>query len=282
MRTRGILPLCSALAIAILYAAPAYAQSEAPSSDNGVTFEAGLSQGHFDPNYGINFVPEKTVVQTEISYTHNTVTAVLRTFTVAEPERHQSLGDEQQFGLIYHDADHTRFGTFSYEGSVTYRALNMGHVSGTSDDYVEVAGRLAYPVNITGSWIVVPYAGLTKEIPVGHNNPLFFGSGGLLFCGPILSDAHFCIDAVSVHDVNSTTAVPHKNVWYVRPEVSRGLWYGIVGTVGFTYSQFSERDTQFEYIPQADGRLNPVPRLAKDRTRPGPKLFLQFSRHFSF
>ncbi|MDB5265877.1 MAG: hypothetical protein JWM39_590 [Parcubacteria group bacterium] len=271
------------LVAVVLYAAPAYAEELNSPNGNGGTIEIGLSQGHLDPNYGIDLAPEKTVAQTSISYTYDHFTGTWRTLNMLSSGRSYGrlgLGNEEQLELAYHNADQTRLGTFEYLGSVNYRFIDTGHNAGMSDDYIEVTGQLGYPVKIVGSLKVMPYVRAVKDVPVGHNNPLFWDMAGVRINGPILSDAKFYLNLTSVHNVNSETAVPHKNVWYAEAGVSRLLYGLVVGTLGATYSEYSKEDTRFEYLPQRDARLNPVPRLEKDWTRPGPKLFGKLSYSF--
>jgi hypothetical protein len=272
--------LTSLSAAFFLFGTTARAQNTVVPDPNGVTLEVGVSQGRLDPNYGIDLAPEKTVARAAVTFTHDHFSGMLRNYTVVSTDSHQGLGDEQQIEGCYHTADVTRLGTFAYKACATYRALNMGHGSGTSDDYLEAMGQLAYPLKIAGSFDFAPYVRVVKEIPVGHNNPLFWGMGGVLFCGPVLSDARFCVDAVSVHNVNSETAVPHKNTWSVEANVKRPIWFGIIGMLGVSYTEYSERDTRYEYRPRADGRLDPFTRADKDRTRPGAKFSVGVSKSF--
>ncbi|MDB5237294.1 MAG: hypothetical protein JWL88_396 [Parcubacteria group bacterium] len=283
MRIKGMTSLCSAAVAAIFYAAPARAEDLSMMNSNGGTIEIGLSQGYLYPNYGIDIAPDKTVARTAISYTHDHVTGTFRTFSLLSSGRgygHRGLGNEQQLELAYHDAAQTRLGTFEYLGSVNYRFINTGHHAGTGDDYIEITAQLGYPVKLIGSLKGTPYIRAVKDIPVGHNNPLFWEMAGIRVSGPFLSNMKFYLDFVSVHNINSTTAVPHKNEWYAEAGVSRPLFGSVVGTLGVTYTQYSRKDMRFEYLPRRDARLDPVSRLRKDWTSPGAKLFGTLSYSF--
>jgi hypothetical protein len=280
---RKVVLLSSAFAACILASTSARAEDTVAAPAEGGMIEVGVSQGHLDRNYGIDIAPEKAIEGTVISYTHDHFTGILRSFTLISSADygHRGMGDEQQLQFAYHAADQTRLGRFEYQAAISYRLLDMGKGLGDiSDDYIEFTGQLAYPIRLGGSWKITPYARVVKDIPVGHNNPLTWEGGGVRLYIPIMSDARLYVDGLFLHDVNSETAVPHKNVWDIEVGVSRKLWFGVVGTMGATYPQYSERDTRFEYRPRFDGRLDPYPRLDKDRTRPGPKLFVTLAHRF--
>ena len=278
MFTKVSLALCSAVVAAVLNAAPAHAEEGYVPNVNGITVEGGFSQGRLLPDYGIYIMPEKTIVDTSITYTtHDHFTFAWNTYTEASTQGKygcRGMGDEQQLAGIYHDSNHTRFGTFEYQGSLTYRFLDMGKcLTSTSDDFVDIAGQIAYPIHLGGSWKLTPRIGIKKSVGVGPNNPMQWDLGAIRLDGPVLSDARFYADFVSVHNNNSETAAHNKNTWDVVVAVEKPLWGTVLGTIGFTYAQYANRDKRFEYRPTPDGRLDPFLREEKDWTRPGAKIF---------
>ena len=62
-----------------------------------------------------------------------------------------------------------------------------------------------------------------------------------------------------MHNVNSVTAVIHRNVFYGSVEGSKQLpdqaW---TITVGFWFSQYGEQDSRFDVLIDRDGRMNRV------------------------
>ncbi len=263
---------------------PALAHGETRDTPCSGTMSTGFERGYVYPHYGIDVAPGAPVVQLKVALTCGHITAHWQgtsELSTNSTYGHRGLADEQRVGLTYHNLTPTPLGDFTYEVSATYLGLDMGQGVGVSrDDYVELTVLLARPIT-RGTWKVTPSLRLVKDIPVAHNNPLYWGEGGLRVEGPFARDSRFYVDGVLVHNVNSTTAVPHKNVWYGEAGVSTPVNARLTTVMGVRFTQYGARDSRSFLVIERDGRLVQHPRMGpKPTNHPNLNPFFQFIYSF--
>lgn len=253
----------------VLATTAAYAQSPVVEKpDCSGTLTTGIERGYVYPNYGIDVAPGAAVARAAVALTCGHLTASWQgtsELSTDDTYGHRGLADEQRVGLTYHHQAGTPLGTFTYAISVTYLGLDMGQGVGVSrDDYVELTAKVARPTTY-GRWTLTPYVEAVKDIPVGHNNPLYWFTVGSRVETGVTEHAQLYVDVVAVHNINSTTAVPHKNVWYGETALVSELGPRLSATMGFVFTQYGKRDSRSFLDVQPDGRL-----VQKPRTGPKP------------
>lgn len=187
---------------------------------------------------------------------------VTQTATGTGSER---LANEAWVILSYRPTVDTPIGRFNLEGSVVYRALDHGQrVFSTRDDYTELVARIGYPIT-WGPVVIEPYLRSTKANPVGYNNSLYWMAEGVKVDWQYSEDLSFNLEAACDHNVNSVTAVVHRNVCYGSVGARKQLAYdGWSIAAGMHFSQYAGYDQQFDFVVERDGRLLKSRKLATE------------------
>lgn len=277
MYAKILAPLLSGAVLAFLDASSASAE-EAPACST--TLELGFSQGHIDPNYGVDTAPGVAVAEGLAGLTCDHFTVQLKSvmeLSSDDHDRNPGIANEQRIGLGYAHDVHTPVGTLKLDATLDYRALNLGKgLDVTRDDYIEGAVGLALPIT-RGRWTVTPSLRLIKDVPVGNNNNLNFKQGALRLDGPFLGTSTFYIDVKDIRNENSTTAVLHKNVWFGEAGVTRHFDTGWTGTMGVAFSQYGKQDSRFIHRIERGGRLTPYRMAGPAPEHAGFNAFLRFT-----
>ena len=226
------------------------------------TAALGVQNGYFYPNYGMDVANNKPTSQGAVTGTCEDFTAEVggsKLLSSKEGSHSERLANEWWVRGTYHPEYKTPIGRFRFEFTVSYRGLDHGQGLGaTRDDSTELIGGIGYPMTF-GSFEVMPCIRSVKSNPVGYNNSLYWAGECLGIKGPLPGDGTFRMNLNYMHNVNSVTAVIHRNVFYGSVEGSKQLpdqaW---TITVGFWFSQYGEQDSRFDVLIDRDGRMNRV------------------------
>jgi hypothetical protein len=221
----------------------------------------GLQHGYFYRYYGFDVANGKTTSQATVSVSYGDFSSEIGGSKLLEskdsPRSSERLANEYWVGLAYRPEFETVVGRFRFDFAVVYRGLDHGQGLGAiRDDSTELVAGVGYPRTF-GQLEIMPHVLSVKSNPVGYNNSLYFAGVGLATkwrlprYGIALS-----ADVMDWHNVNSTTAVIHRNVTTLSLAASRTLSKtGWTGTVGVTVSRYSTQDGRFDMFVERDGRL---------------------------
>jgi len=259
MKKSIVTPLFLGTLVAFFYGASASAQDQSGAACSAVV-EIGLQRGLSLPNYGVDVAPGKAVTHDRVAVTCNHFTGEAGGSALLSGSGtygHRGPVDEQWLKGAYGNEVGTAIGTFSYEASLAYHVIDLGQgLKDSGDDYVALAAEIGYPLEVR-NWKVTPSIGVDKYIPVGHNNPLYWQKARLRIKRLNADGSMFYVDGESVHNVNSTTAVIHKNVWEIEAGYTKPLGHGWTGTAGLMVTQYGNSDRHFRLFLERDGRMTP-------------------------
>lgn len=220
----------------------------------------GMQQGYFYRYYGYDVANNKATSQAAVTLGYGDFSAEVGGSKLLEskdsPRSSERLANEYWIQLAYRPEYETVVGRFRFDFAVIYRGLDHGQGLGaTRDDSTELVAGIGYPMTF-GNLEVMPHFLSVKSNPIGYNNSLYFTGVGLDTRWHL---RHYGIvlyaDLMDWHNVNSTTAVIHRNVTTLSLAASRTIagsrW---TGTLGVTLSRYGEQDGRFDMIVERDGR----------------------------
>jgi hypothetical protein len=259
MRIRIGVPLSLAWAAgALMYATPARAESVPDTSGCTGTLATTLQPGEPDPELGMDLSRGKPIAQNQVAYRcgHLTVDASATTMLAGGEYGKRGPGDELDAGFTYKNSLRLPLvGNFDYEGSVHYRALDLGrHISSSGDDYLRFAVEVSRPTQIK-QWTAAPFVRFVEDSPIGHNNRLYFFDAGARAYGPFIGDTSLYLETLFATDVNSTYATPHRHVLsgVVMLDKPWGPWWTI--TFGLKVTQYAIGDGSVTRSFKRDGKI---------------------------
>lgn len=224
------------------------------------TATVGLQHGYFYRYYGFDVANGKTTSQASVTVQYGDFNAEVGGSKLLEskdsPRSSERLANEYWVGLSYRPEFETFAGRFRFDFAVIYRGLDHGQGLGAiRDDSTELVAGVGYPMTF-GRLEVMPHILSVKSNPVGYNNSLYFAGIGLTTKWRVpRSGIVLYADLMDWHNVNSTTAVIHRNVTTLSLAASRALTKsGWTGTVGVTLSRYSDQDARFDMFVERDGR----------------------------
>lgn len=240
---------------------PPWLTKETLSSELSGVATIGVQDGYFYRYYGFDVANSKPTSQATLSGSYgdwNVETGGSKLLSSRDSSQSsERLANEMWVGLSYRPEVETPIGRFRFDFAVVYRALDHGQgVFATRDDSTELIAGVGYPMTF-GPFEIMPYVISVKSNPVGYNNSLYWAGAGL--AGKLLLRDYGVVlsaDLMDWHNVNSYTAVIHRNVTTGSLTGSKQLPFrGLTGTVGVWFSRYSEQDSRFDLLVERDGRM---------------------------
>lgn len=232
-------------------------------------YAASLRKGYLYRYYGIDIADGRPTSQAEATvscgmFTVNVGSSVLlgdrgehvpAGIQSASAKDSDRLANESWVSVSLHPTVNTPVGRFEFTLGTVYRFLDHRDGAVISDDYSEVVIGVRYPITIGD---VTARFGIesVKINPINDNNSLYAVSERLELEWRRADDFSLNFDIAYSHNVNSVTAVIHRNVWYGSLNGEKYFpEHNLAIRAGVQFSQYAGYDRRFDFVVERDGRL---------------------------
>jgi hypothetical protein len=229
----------------------------------------GFGQGDVLPYYGIDVADGKPVSHGDVSYgcrlTAHDRFAVELGATAPLATTHGDLGQERWFTVGFDHRMQFGPGKIMFGVSTSYRSINR--FQSMADDNARLSAHVSYAF-AWGRLTMAPNIEWIRDVPMKKTNILNWTELALPVSFSLADGGSIYFAPRFVHNVNSFTAVLHKNTWYGALGHITPPWHHLTLDTGISFAQYREHDSAFDLYAAADGdgKIWQVPKVGGARS----------------
>lgn len=226
----------STLFVSILFSTICTSAAFAEEPQWSRTAIIGVQSGYPLQDFGLDGSPNHWVNHNVFAFTRGHSTFDVFTSTgLSTKGSYGKRGLEDEIDLEYTYANSTKvpvLGQIDYTLYGAWFLLDLGKgLKNPKDDYAQVYGEVAKPIQVGGDWKVSPYGRYTENIALGNQLSFRAYRAGLRLDGPI-GPATIHLDGGSTWNRGEDRAYPYRQVWRGEAMVSAPITPEVIGTIG--------------------------------------------------